>query len=112
MGQGCMGPFLELGSERDVGSGDMALLCFIHTFKASRTNLSQGSVSASDHFVPMPSDVLVGNQLPPFSSGERAFILISILIIINILLSLPPLKEAAFYFAKKGWPMLFLTTQN
>ena len=69
-----MGPFLELGSERDVGSGDMALLCFIHTFKASRTNLRQGSVSASGHFVPMPSDVLVGNQLPPFSSGQHIYL--------------------------------------
>lgn len=71
MGEGSLGPLLELGSEGDVGPGDMALLCALHTFKTYGKDIEDFALSASHLFFHLFTDVLVGCELSPVSPGQH-----------------------------------------
>ena len=70
MGKGGIGPLLELGSEGDLGPGDMAELYAVHTYASSRQGITQIIVSLADIQLLMSSDVLVGSELSAFSPGQ------------------------------------------
>ena len=70
MGEGSLGTLLELGSEGDMGPGDMALLCALYTFKTYGKDVKDFALSASHLFLHLPADVLVGCELPPVSPGQ------------------------------------------
>ena len=79
MGKGRMGTVLELGSERDLGIGHMALLHGLHPSETDRQDFQKNPVPSADLLILLPSDVLVGSQLSADSAGQRTCILIKII---------------------------------
>ena len=66
MGERGMGTVLELGSEGDLGAGDMVVLYGIYPSATYRKDFQKSSVPASDSVVLLSADVLVGCELPSF----------------------------------------------
>lgn len=69
MGKRGMGPFLELGPEGDMGSGDMVMLHVIYTSETYGTNITQRTLPVADILLHLSADVLVGSELSPVSPG-------------------------------------------
>ena len=70
MGQGSMGAFLELGSERDMGVGYMVVLPLLYTSASDRKGFRKEAVCVDCLRVPVSADVLVGCQSPAFRPGQ------------------------------------------
>ena len=72
LGKGCLGTVLVVGCERDLVSGNMAVISFLPTRPKREENCLPLGSRTIDARTLLPADVLVGCELPSLSSGVTA----------------------------------------
>lgn len=70
MGKRSLGTLLELGSEGDMGIGDMAQLYAVYPYASAWKRVAQDFMPAADILLRMSSDVLVGSKPSSCSPGQ------------------------------------------
>lgn len=70
MGKRSLGTLLELGSEGDMGFGDLAQLYAVYPYASAWKRVAQDFMPAADILLRMSSDVLVGSEPSSCSPGQ------------------------------------------
>ena len=68
LGKAGLGTLLGLGSEGDLGPGDVAGLCALYPFEVYGQGIARNFVFFAYIWIRMSADVLVGHKLPACSS--------------------------------------------
>ena len=66
LGKAGLGTLLGLGSEGDLGPGDVAGLCSLYPFEGYGKGIARNVVFFAYIWIRMSADVLVGHKLPAF----------------------------------------------
>ena len=74
LGEAGVGTLLGLGSEGDMGPGDMAGLCVVYASEGDRSWIAKGVMPVAGAWFRVPADVLVGHQLPANCPGQYTYI--------------------------------------